>query len=300
MSRTLLALLCAIALSGCGNGNPSAALAMEKRLESGDISALKELEARASSDPWAALAVGRAQQLGIGTKIDLAGAMYSYSEAQKVPGAWFNAGLIYSQDLIDGLRPDGTPEPDNACFRPSGKSATMKAVDCFTRAAKSAQPIQARIALGRLYQTGQQDLKPNPAQACSWYAKAADEHDDEGRYQYGMCLISGEGAQQDVRNGTYLLMEAAKNYHVGAIQALARLFDEGEDKSKAGFWMLLLAKVDPVSRDKVDRFMAGLTNKEVLHARQQLETWLLAHNAPTELDSHFTASLPVSVYDLQK
>jgi TPR repeat protein len=287
-------------LSGCFSADPENVIALEKRLESGDASALAELKALAPYNAWAALATGRAYQLGIGSRADLDAAMQQYAMAQDLPGAWFNAGLVYSQYLFDGPMPDsdGSNEnADNACFTPSTKSPSQKAVDCFSHAAESAHPVQARIALARIYQTGQQDVLPNPSQACAWYAKAAEEHDAEGRYQYAMCLLTGNGADQDVRAGMHLLIEAAKSYHVDAIRELSVMFSE--DTEKAAFWMLLLSKVQPDSISKeARRYLASLAPATRSSAEMQLSAWLLAHRIPTFPDSRFTSTLPVSATNL--
>lgn len=260
---------------------------------------IAEMEKQAAGNPWVALALGRAHQLGMSTQINLADAMHSYSLAQKIPGAWYNAGLVYSQYLIEGLAPDGSGEPDNACFRPSAKSPAMKAVDCLTHAAESAQPIQARIALARIYQTGRQDVAPNPSVACHWYSKAAEEHDDEGRFQYGMCMLKGDGVPQDIKAAMHLMMEAAKSYHVEAIQELAKVFDNGQDKARAAFWKLLLAKVHPAAQEDTRRFMSKLSREDATQAQAQLKAWMLSHKVPDEFGSRFTASLPVSVSNLR-
>lgn len=300
MQRILATFLCAALLSGCGNDDPANALILEKRLESGDATVIAELEAKARSNPWAALALGRAYHLGLGTEADLAAAMQSYSLAQKIPGAWFNAGLVYSQYFIEGLAPNGSAEPGNACFAPSSKSSAMKAVDCLTHAAETTHPIEARITLGKLYRDGQQDLAPNHAKACLWFSRAADEHDDEGRYQYAMCLLSGDGAPKDTRTGTRLLLQAAKSYHADAIQKLASLFRDAGNQSETAFWMLLLSKVRPSSQAETEKYLAGLSREDRTTAKAKLGIWLSAHNTPKNMGSHFTAFLPVSVADLQK
>lgn len=288
-------------LSGCGAGDPKSAVALEKRLESGDVSAIAEMEAQAPKDPWAALALGRANHLGIGKDMDLDDAMYHYSLAQKLPGAWYNAGLVYSQYLYDGLPPGSSGEPENACFNPSGKSATMKALDCLNQAAQSAHPIQARIALGLLYKRGQQDLAPNPAQACHWFARAAEEHDQEGRYQYAVCLLTGIGATQDRKNGMRLLIEAAKSNNISAVRELARLFHASADHPKAAFWHLLLAELDPSERSVARERAALLSEQEAMNVQADLRTWMTAHQTGDKPPIPVHSSiLPLSVGQLSQ
>jgi TPR repeat protein len=300
MRRTTILALSLVLLTGCRTGDPDSAAALEKRLEGGDLTVVAELETEAPGNPWAALALGRAYHLALGTEADFGLAMYHYAMAQKLPAAWFNAGLLYSQMLIDGLLPEvASAEPDNACFRPSAKSPTMKAIDCFTRAAEEARPVQARLALGRLFQEGQQDLAPNPGKACLWFSRAAEEHDDEGRFQYGMCLLTGNGVPRNVRAGTHMLLEAAKHYHAGAIRQLATLFRDAEDKSRAAFWMLLLAEAEPSSRAEVARFMARIPASDKARAKSQFDIWLRAHRIPAHASTTLLMSLPVSVADMR-
>lgn len=295
MQRSIfLPIVTTLALVGCGPGSPDPAIVLEKRLKTGDTSALQELDDRAPHDPWSALALGRAHHLGISTEVDPANAMYAYAFAQKLPEAWFNASLVYSQFLFPGLPPESSEEPDNACFKPSSKSPAMKAIDCLTHAAQSPHPIEARISLARIYQTGHQDVAANPALACHWYGKAADEHDNEGRYHYARCLLSGAAIPRNTSKGAHLMMQAAKHYHPEAVDEMTRLFLRGADRKKAAFWMLLRAEVIPATKRETDRFMATLPHDEIMAARAELKSWKLAHPEPTHLSTRFTSVLPIS------
>lgn len=301
MQRSVLIFCCVLALAGCGGDHQAQALALESRLSAGDRSVISELESQAPKNEWAALALGRANQLGIQTKLDLANAMYFYSLAQNIPGAWYNAGLIYSQYMIGGLAADTTAEPDNACFKASAKSAAMKAVDCLTHAAASPNPIQARIALGTLYKRGQQDLSPNPARACQWFARAAEEHDQEGRFQYGLCLLNGDGVTQDKNTAIRLFVEAAKGQHIGATQELANLFAGNHDHVKDAFWHLLLAEIKSSSRPPVIRHLSTLPRQDVARAKIELKAWHTAHDHSENTNTLIGSSiLPVSVAELVK
>jgi len=301
MQRTTFFCAAAFLLSGCGTGDPKSAVALETRLESGDVSAIAEMEKQAKNNPWVALALGRVNHLGIGKDMDLDDAMYHYSLAQKLSGAWYNAGLVYSQYLYDGLPPTSSDEPQNACFNPSGKSATMKAVDCLSHAAQSAHPIQARIALGLLYKQGQQDLAPNPALACQWFARAAEEHDQEGRYQYAVCLLTGIGAPEDRKTGMRLLIESAKSNNTNAVRELARLFYSSGDHAKAAFWHMLLAELDLSEQGMAKQRLALLSEQDAMIIQADLRTWMTAHQTkekpPTPV---YSSSLPLSVDQLSK
>lgn len=299
MQRTTFFCAAMFLLSGCGTGDPKSAVALEKRLEAGDLSAIPELEAQANKNPWAALAFGRVNHLGIGKDMDLDDAMYYYSLAQKLPGAWYNAGLVYAQYLYDGLSPTSPDEPENACFSPSGKSATMKALDCLNHAAQSAHPVQARITLGQLYKQGQQDLAPNPALACQWFAKAAEEHDQEGRYQYALCLLTGIGAPQDRKTGLRLLIESAKSNNINAVRELARLFHVSDDHTKAAFWHMLLAELDPSERGVAKQRLGLLSKQEAMNVQVDLRTWVTAHQTKEKPPIPvYASSLPLSVEQL--
>lgn len=298
--RTFLVFSIVMAMTGCGKNDIGAALALEARLEADDATALDELNAQAKENAWAALALGRANQLGIGKRLDLADAMYNYSLARDLPAAWYNAGLIYAQHLFDGLPPESSQEPDNACFSPSAKSATMKAIDCFSHAAESPKPIQARIALGFLYKKGQQELLPNPALSCQWFGRAAEEHDNEGRYQYALCLLRGEGVAKDGEKALHLLMEAAKGWHVGAVQELANLFGGSKDKVRAAFWHVLLAEMSSAHRKQATQYLASISTSDIVRARSDAKAWLVAHGSPKVTTGQYIWTLPVAVSGFAK
>jgi hypothetical protein len=295
MLQVILFCLSIILLTGCGHSDYQKAELLEKRLESGDKTALAELDSLVTKNPWAAVAAGRAHQIGLQTKVDIAEAMYDYSLAQKLPQAWYNAGLIYSQFFYSGLPSNGSNEPPNACFSASGKSPTQKAVDCLAHTSETSDVVQARIALGMIYKQGKQDVLSNLPHACEYFRKAAEDHDDEGRYQFGICQLTGRGAQKDVTSGVRYLIEAAKNEHVGAIRELAIFFRQQNDLPKSAFWLILLAEDDPSTKPIVRQALAAYPANVVGKAENSAKSWVAAHGTNHLARYRFEQMLPVSV-----
>ena len=67
----------------------------------------------------------------------------------------------------------------------------------------------------------------DPATACDWFDKAANQDHLDAFYAYGNCYLHGKGRPADIDQALYLYGVAAEHGHVPSQYRLARLFATG-------------------------------------------------------------------------
>jgi TPR repeat protein len=295
MFRTIGLLVLLSLLAGCGDNGRDAALKLEKRVLDGDAEALNELDRLSKDNPFAALAAGRAYQLGNAGKADLGEAMYHYELAKKLPAAWHNAGNLYLVYLYDGALPskDGS-EPENACFSASAKSAAMKAIDCLKISAKDGGMSASALTLGNIFSSGLQDVRVDRVVACAWYRIAANEHHPAARFKYGECLDAKVPGESDTRDAFHFYVEAAKSGYVPAIEKLVSISLAGGSLEQQAFWLTLLSRSSSSNKHRAASQLARIPSKIRIYALQDVEAWEVTHH-PSPTQEFDQAPLPMTL-----
>jgi len=67
----------------------------------------------------------------------------------------------------------------------------------------------------------------DPAAACDWFDRAANQDHLDAFYAYGNCYLHGKGRKADTNQALYLYGVAAEHGHVPSQYRLARLFATG-------------------------------------------------------------------------
>ncbi len=116
--------------------------------------------------------------------------------------------------------------------------------------------------------TGERD----PAKACDWFEKAADNDYLDAFYEFGNCYLKGEGREADIDQALYLYGVAAEHGHVNSQYRLARLYASGsvvpKNSERAYIYLFLALQGDlsqaPVLRDSLE---AELSEKKLQRAQ---------------------------------
>lgn len=101
----------------------------------------------------------------------------------------------------------------------------------------------------------------DPATACDWFDKAANQDHLDAFYAYGNCYLQGRGRQADINQALYLYGMAAEHGHEPSQYRLARLFATGtggvtKNPERAYIYLFLALRGDlaqsPMLRDSLE------------------------------------------------
>ncbi len=81
-------------------------------------------------------------------------------------------------------------------FVPQSRPKSAMSRICVRRIARG--DVEAEVALGNLYESGQSVLPLDPAQAAEWYRRAADKGHAGAQMNLAMMYLDGQGVPRDV------------------------------------------------------------------------------------------------------
>lgn len=140
-------------------------------------------------------------------RYDMAFKAYQWAANHGNAVAQYNLGLMYEQGkgrLVD----------------------LMLAKSWYEKAAIQGEK-HAMVQLASLFAHGEGGIARDETQALAWYKKSALLGDCDALYHLGMCAEQGQGLQKNNQEALRYYMAAANQGHVNAIQAVARLQQQG-------------------------------------------------------------------------
>lgn len=97
----------------------------------------------------------------------------------------------------------------------------------------------AENALGEMIEQGRHG-KPDPAAACGWFERAAEQGHGDAALAIATCHYLGRGRSRDMTQAHRWYLEAAKSGDVGAQYLVASMFEKGlgveADERLARYW----------------------------------------------------------------
>jgi tRNA A-37 threonylcarbamoyl transferase component Bud32 len=96
-----------------------------------------------------------------------------------------------------------------------------KALELFRKAAALGEP-RAMMELGEI------QLEDNPAEAATWFVRAADAGDSGGMLNLGAMYFLGNGVTEDYARAAYWYRKAADAGNVDAMYNLGRMYENGQ------------------------------------------------------------------------
>ncbi|HRO51471.1 MAG TPA: DUF4910 domain-containing protein, partial [Hyphomicrobium sp.] len=113
-------------------------------------------------------------------------------------------------------------------------------------------------------------------EAARWSARAAEQGLPAAEYDYAVMLLQGRGLKADEAKAIKYLSSAAEKGVAGAQNRLSHVYAEGAgvDASpvQAAKWRLI-AKTAGVEDERLDQFVAALTEDERTEAEKAAEDW---------------------------
>jgi TPR repeat protein len=89
--------------------------------------------------------------------------------------------------------------------------------------------VEAEVALGNLYESGESVLPLDPAQAAAWYRRAADKGHAGAQLNLAMMYLEGQGVPRDVRQAIAWYERAADRGDAVAKFSLGSIYETGAD-----------------------------------------------------------------------
>ena len=101
--------------------------------------------------------------------------------------------------------------------------------------------VEAEVALGNLYESGQSVLPLDPVQAAEWYRRAADKGHAGAQMNLAMMYLDGQGVPRDVPQAVEWYEKAADRGDTMAMFSLGSIYEAGarrvsRDAAKAASW----------------------------------------------------------------
>jgi TPR repeat protein len=101
--------------------------------------------------------------------------------------------------------------------------------------------VEAEVALGNLYESGQSVLPLDPAQAAEWYRRAADKGHAGAQMNLAMMYFDGQGVARNVPQAIAWYEKAAGSGDAVAMLNLGSIYEDGADRvardlMKAAAW----------------------------------------------------------------
>jgi TPR repeat protein len=90
--------------------------------------------------------------------------------------------------------------------------------------------VEAEVALGNLYESGQSVLPLDPAQAAEWYRRAADKGHAGAQMNLAMMYLDGHGVPRNVPQAVVWYERAANGGDVIAMFSLGSIYEAGADR----------------------------------------------------------------------
>ena len=120
------------------------------------------------------------------------------------------------------------------------------AVATLTRAANLGLAA-AQLKLAGLYETGDNGVKPNPAEARLWARRAAEGGDAQGMHAFGMYLFDGVGGAKNRPEALNWLLKAADKGLVDSQFNVAKIYENGDEgiaanPTEALKWYMIAAR----------------------------------------------------------
>ena len=137
---------------------------------------------------------------------------------------------------------------------------------------------QAQYQLGRLYESGQEDMPRDLTEAAVWYDKAARRGDSEAATQLGLLYLKGNGVPQNFHEAVRLFQQAAERGHSRAQLLLGRMYNEGrrvpQDLIKAHMWWNLAGAHGEREAVNLREYVATkMTQDEIVEAQKLAGEW---------------------------
>lgn len=160
----------------------------------------------------------------------------------------------------------------------------MEAEAIFSRLANEGDG-RAQYYLGRIKLTGR-GSESDPAAACDWFERAADNNHLAAFYEFGNCFFTGEGRERDVDQALYLYGVAAERGQPQAQYKLASLYASGsggvpKNPERAYIYLFLALGGDldqaPLLRDSLE---AELSEKQLQRAQDFALKLLVRQSRP--------------------
>ncbi len=101
--------------------------------------------------------------------------------------------------------------------------------------------VEAEVALGNLYESGQSVLPLDPAQAAEWYRRAADKGHAGAQMNLAMMYVDGQGVPRNISQAIAWFEKAADRGDAIAMFSLGSIYETGADRvarnlAKAAAW----------------------------------------------------------------
>src|ERR1041384_1215056 len=113
----------------------------------------------------------------------------------------------------------------------------------FQRVKKAAErgDLESQHNLAAFYATDDSLGIRDEAEAVKWYAKAAEHRHGQSQYDLGFMFLLGEGTENDVAKGLWLMEQAVANGWEYAARLLSDVYEKGlfgveSDSEKAAYW----------------------------------------------------------------
>lgn len=139
---------------------------------------------------------------------------------------WFsksaNQGNADAQWMLSCIYFDGQGVSEN----------TDEALKWLIKAAKN-ESSEAQAKLGAILLSGSYGMKKDVKEGAEWSKKSAENGDPMGQYNYGYCLITGTGVEENIDEGTKWIEASVNQGYEPAIERLKAARIDDDDKNDA-------------------------------------------------------------------
>jgi hypothetical protein len=158
--------------------------------------------------------------------------------------------------------------------------------------------IEAEVALGNLYESGQSVLPLDPAQAAEWYRRAADKGHAGAAMNLAMMYFDGQGVRRDVPQAVAWYERAADRGDAIARFSLGTIYESGADRiardnAKAASWYRKAAD-DGLGSAQYRLALMYRDGRGVPRDRIQVLTWLRKAADQDETDAQIELGIELS------
>lgn len=158
--------------------------------------------------------------------------------------------------------------------------------------------VEAEVALGNLYESGQSVLPLDPAQAAEWYRRAADKGHVGAQMNLAMMYFDGQGVPRSIPQAIAWYEKAAEGGDAIAMFNLGSIYETGVDRvardhRKAAAWYQKAA----AQENETAQYRLGLLYRDgrgVARDRGQAIEWLRKAAEQDETDAQIELGILLS------
>jgi uncharacterized protein len=166
----------------------------------------------------------------------------------------------------------------------------------YQKSAKSGKTVGAQMALAHAYSAGVLGLPKDDREAARWMRLAAEQHQFNAQYEYGMMLSEGRGVAKDPVDAASWLRKAATRGERRAMRALAHAYRDGigvpKSRVEAYAWMSNATNSGeqgaPAERDEIAAQLDAAELALALQRAREIDFWRGGRQAPAPVADHAT------------